>query len=338
MAAPLCRAERSPTTSMPYATSSGSSVARFRPYSTKIHATRMLSRRCRFALLCRAPIGSRRRDLRPRPTLRNERTSIRRAASFGAFDSKVARRRVKRGIACFGPTTRKKQPRRVFSSNIARRRRLSRWRGRESGCRLVRRYHCAYLLAAMHCTHGQKLRTASDAREARRARYVHRPIYVCTHGGTRCYYRAGAIKEGSLEISGWRTWVSIESVVVRSSRWYQTREPGMPRRVYVARGSATKWEIDPSTRRDEESPTCLLNMHRPNGTGRGRDKGRLIFPAFHFVPSLFYFGANCYRYRYEDGTFLPLPLRTPFSGVSVKNLRASLGRSLEAVSFRVRLF
>lgn len=68
----------------------------------------MLNRRRRFALLCCAPIGSRRRDLRPRPTLRNERTSTRRAASFGASDSKVARRRVKRGIACSGPTTRKK--------------------------------------------------------------------------------------------------------------------------------------------------------------------------------------------------------------------------------------
>ena len=114
----------------------------------------------------------------------------------------------------------------------------------------------------------------------------------------------------------------------------------MPRRVYAARGSATKWEIGPSTRWDEESPTCLLNMHRPNGTGRGRDKGRLIFPAFHFVPSLFYFGANCCRYRYEDGTFLPLTLRTPFCGVSVKNLRTFLGRSFDAVSFRtnVRLF
>lgn len=113
MAAPLCRAERGPATSIPYATSSGRSVARFRPYSTKIHATRMLNRRRRFALLCCAPIGSRRRDLRPRPTLRNERTSTRRAASFGASDSKVARRLVKRGIACFGPTTRKKESRRT---------------------------------------------------------------------------------------------------------------------------------------------------------------------------------------------------------------------------------
>lgn len=57
----------------------------------------------------------------------------------------------------------------------------------------------------MYYTHGQKRRTASNVREARRARYVHRRIYVCTQGGTRCYYRAGAIKEGSLEISGWRT-------------------------------------------------------------------------------------------------------------------------------------
>lgn len=54
----------------------------------------------------------------------------------------------------------------------------------------------------------------------------------------------------------------------------------------------------------------LLNMHGPNGTGRGRDKGRLIFPAFHFVPSLFYFGANCYRYPLRCrrwSPFLPLP-------------------------------
>jgi len=58
----------------------------------------------------------------------------------------------------------------------------------------------------------------------------------------------------------------------------------------------------------------LLNMHGPNGTGRGRDKGRLIFPAFHFVPSLFYFGANRYRYprhaahRRRPPLPLPLPL------------------------------
>lgn len=139
MAAPLCRAERGPATSIPYATSSGRSVARFRPYSTKIHATRMLNRRRRFALLCCAPIGSRRRDLRPRPTLRNERTSTRRAASFGASDSKVARRRVKRVYRVLRSNDEKKG----VSSNIARRRRSSRWRGRESGCRLVRRYHRA---------------------------------------------------------------------------------------------------------------------------------------------------------------------------------------------------
>lgn len=57
--------------------------------------------------------------------------------------------------------------------------------------------------------------------------------------------------------------------------------------------------------------TKLVNMHGPNGTGRGRDKGRLIFPAFHFVPSLFYFGANCYRYplrhRRWPSWFLLLP-------------------------------
>lgn len=28
---------------------------------------------------------------------------------------------------------------------------------------------------------------------------------VRTHNGARCYYRGGAIKEGRLEISGWRT-------------------------------------------------------------------------------------------------------------------------------------
>ena len=86
--------------------------------------------------------------------------------------------------------------------------------------------------------------------------------------------------------------------------------------------------------RDEESPTCLLNMHRRNGTGRGRDKGRLIFPAFRFVPSLFYFGANCYRYRETlvvCSTFLPLSLSPshPFPRrVDTKSLDFDICRSL----------
>lgn len=52
-------------------------------------------------------------------------------------------------------------------------------------------------------------------------------------------------------------------------------------------------------------------MHGPNGTGRVRDKGRLIFPAFHFVPSLFYFSANCYRYPLRDRRWSPFPPSPP---------------------------
>jgi len=42
----------------------------------------------------------------------------------------------------------------------------------------------------------------------------------------RSYYRAGAIKEGSLEISGWRTLVSIESAVRYESVAPATRTEG----------------------------------------------------------------------------------------------------------------
>lgn len=72
----------------------------------------------------------------------------------------------------------------------------------------------------------------------------------------------------------------------------------------------------------EKGRTKLLNMHGPNGTGRGRDKGQLIFPAFHFVPSLFYFGANCYRYSLRHRRWPPFLLpRRPRRQVVVNNLK-----------------
>ena len=96
-----------------------------------------------------------------------------------------------------------------------------------------------------------------------------------------------------------------------------------------------KREKEREWERDKESPTCLVNMHRRNGTGRGRDKGRLIFPAFRFVPSLFYFGANCYRetvvVTLHSSFSLSLSLSlsfsllcTPFHCVSIQSLWVSI--------------
>ena len=47
--------------------------------------------------------------------------------------------------------------------------------------------------------------------------YPRSQAHIYAHSCAWCYYRAGAIKEGSVEISGWRTLVSIELVVVRTS-------------------------------------------------------------------------------------------------------------------------
>lgn len=93
-----------------------------------------------------------------------------------------------------------------------------------------------------------------------------------------------------------------------SARCYQPRESGgMP--ALSVEFTLPEGGRESRETRDEEEPTCLLNMHRPNGTGRGRDKGRLIFPVFNFLPSLFYFRAN--RYRRWSSFFL-LSRLTPF--------------------------
>ena len=147
------------------------------------------------------------------------------------------------------------------------------------------------------------LLTQSLARSLKRIQ-----IHTYMEGSIRSYYRAGAIKEGSLEISGWRTQVSIEFMVRASGTDHENQGGWLVESTRKERvGKRERSQIASERVRGR---TKLLNMHGPNGTGRGRDKGRLIFPAFHFVPSLFYFGANCYRYPLRHrrwSLFLPFP-------------------------------
>ena len=118
---------------------------------------------------------------------------------------------------------------------------LGRSRVLESGCHLVTPHHCVVSTRART----KPTRTISSPMRLELADVI-TPTFTSrrthTESCTWCYYRAGAIKEGSVEISGWRTLVSIESVVLRTSANHggtNHENEGMPRRVYVAKGRTT---------------------------------------------------------------------------------------------------